>query len=251
VGARQTFRSPFAVAIWWLWVLFAVGNLVDLAVQGRDHLSVVAGFILVLVTGVVYVTAQRPRILAGDDLTFVNPLRDHRIGWAAVSRVEATDLVRVRCEWPIGDDTHESGTGESGTGEPGTGEPGTSEPGTGEPGTSEPGTGEPAMRQRLIYSWAVQTTRRRQISAQIRSERRRPAQRTRSVGGFGARPEPEPDPPTIGDVSHVVAALSACAEQAQAANPGQRAEPPVSTWYWPAFAAILVPALALVIAILA
>ena len=33
----QTFRSPFAVAIWWLWVLFAVGNLIDLAVQGHDH----------------------------------------------------------------------------------------------------------------------------------------------------------------------------------------------------------------------
>jgi hypothetical protein len=226
VGARQTFRSPFAVAIWWLWVLFAVGNLVDLAVQGRDHLSVVAGFILVLVTGVVYVTAQRPRILAGDDLTVVNPLRDHRIGWAAVARVEASDLVRVRCEWPTGD-------------------------GTGEPGTGEPGTGEPAVGRRVIYSWAVQTTRRRQLTAQIRAERRRPRQRTRSAAGFGARPEPAPDPPTVGDVGHVVAALTACAEQAQAANPGQRAEPPVSTWYWPAFAAILVPALALVIAILA
>ena len=62
-GRPQTFRSPFAVAIWWLWVLFAAGNLIDLAVQGRDHLSLVAALILLLVTGVVYTTAQRPRIV--------------------------------------------------------------------------------------------------------------------------------------------------------------------------------------------
>src|ERR1700684_242267 len=28
---RQVFRSPIATLIWWLWVLFAVGNLIDLA----------------------------------------------------------------------------------------------------------------------------------------------------------------------------------------------------------------------------
>jgi hypothetical protein len=49
----------------------------------------------------------------------------------------------------------------------------------------------------------------------------------------------------------VVAALSARAEQARAAVPRPSAGPPVSTWYWPALAAILVPALALVVAILA
>jgi len=221
VADRQTFRSPFAIAIWWLWVLFAVGNLADLAVQGRDHLSVVAGFILVLVTGVVYVTALRPRILAGDELTVVNPLRDHRIGWAAVSGIEPSDLVRVRCEWPLGD------------------------------GAESP-AGQPATGKRVIYSWAVQTTRRKQLSAQIRAERQqRPRIRPGVTRGYGAPEPPPPPPPTIGDVSHVVGALSACAEQARAAHPGRRAEPPVSTWYWPAFAAILVPALALVIAILA
>ncbi|HEX9039799.1 MAG TPA: hypothetical protein VF838_02105 [Trebonia sp.] len=63
----EAFRSPAALAIWWLWVLFAVGNLVDLAVQGRDHLSLVAAFILLFVTGVVYVTARRPRVIIDAD----------------------------------------------------------------------------------------------------------------------------------------------------------------------------------------
>jgi Bacterial PH domain len=65
-------------------VLFAAANLIDLAIQGRDHLSVVAAFSLLAVTGVVYVTARRPRIVAdADGLTIVNPVRVHRVGWAA------------------------------------------------------------------------------------------------------------------------------------------------------------------------
>ena len=76
---RQVFRSPAARAIWWLWTLFAVANLIDLAVQGHDHLSAVAACTLLLVTGIVYTTAQRPRIIAdADGVTIVNPLREHR-----------------------------------------------------------------------------------------------------------------------------------------------------------------------------
>ena len=59
-----TFRSPTAVVVWVLVLLFVVGNLIDLAVQGRDHLSAVAAAVLLLGAGVGYVTAQRPRIIA-------------------------------------------------------------------------------------------------------------------------------------------------------------------------------------------
>jgi hypothetical protein len=211
----KTFRSPFAILIWWLWVLFAVGNLIDLAVQGRDHLSLVAAFILVLVTGVVQVAAQRPRIIAGpDELKIVNPLRDHRVVWAAVAGFEATDLVRVRCEWPAG--------------------------------------------KRAIYSWAVHSSRRRRLTAQVRAERqsrRRGAgvSAGRGFGVFGSSPEAASPPatPTGADVEHVISELTALAGQAKAAAPEQQAVPPVSIWYWPAFAAIAVPALALLIVVLA
>ena len=47
----QTFRSPTAVVIWFVWLLFAVGNWIDLAIQGRDHTSAVAAAILLLATG--------------------------------------------------------------------------------------------------------------------------------------------------------------------------------------------------------
>jgi hypothetical protein len=98
-GRPQTFRSPTAVIVWWVWVLFAVANLVDLAVQGRDHETLVAAGILIMATGVAYICAQRPRILADQaGITVVNPLRDHHAGWATVTKVDLADLVRVHCE---------------------------------------------------------------------------------------------------------------------------------------------------------
>jgi Bacterial PH domain len=103
-GDPQVFRSPTALVIWWVWLLFAVGNLIDLAVQGRDRLSLVAAAILVLITGIAYVTAQRPRIIADSvGITIVNPLRDHHVGWAGVTRVDLADLLRVHCRRGPGD----------------------------------------------------------------------------------------------------------------------------------------------------
>src|SRR5271170_6978446 len=97
-GGPQVFRSPTAVIVWWVWLLFAGANLIDLSVQGRDHISLVAAAILVLATGVAYVTAQRPRIIADSaGITIVNPLRDHHIGWAGVIQVDLADLLRVHC----------------------------------------------------------------------------------------------------------------------------------------------------------
>ena len=94
----QTFRSTTALVVWVAWLLFAVGNWIDLAVQGRDHASVVAAAILLLATGVAYVTALRPRVIVDDvGVTIKNPVRDHRISWAAVTDVDLMDLLRVHC----------------------------------------------------------------------------------------------------------------------------------------------------------
>src|SRR5580704_9668287 len=92
----QVFRSPTAIIVWLVWVLFAAANLIDLAVQGRDRLS--------LVTGIAYITAQRPRVIADSaGITIVNPLRDHHIGWAGVTKVDLADLLRVHCRRGPGD----------------------------------------------------------------------------------------------------------------------------------------------------
>jgi Bacterial PH domain len=228
-NGRQVFRSTGAVVVWWLWVLFAAGNLIDLAIQGRDHLSLVAAFILLFVTGIVYLTAHRPRIIAdADGLTIANPVRDHRVGWAAVAGTDPTDLLRVRCEWPDGDGT----------------------------------------ARRAIYSWAVHSSRRRQVAAEMRA-RRQSRQGSRAggfggVGGFGgagiggagfgwagalgtsAEPDPEGDPLRL-DAGRVVATLTERAEKARLDAPDAQATAPVSTWDLGALAAVVVPGLALLI----
>jgi hypothetical protein len=125
---RRVFRSPAARAIWWLWALFALANLIDLAVEGRDHLSAVAACTLLLITGIVYATAQRPRIIAdADGVTIVNPLNRHRVGWPAVVGFDSTELMRMRCVW-LTEDGSESKT-------------------------------------RGIYAWAAHSSRRRQVAA--------------------------------------------------------------------------------------
>ena len=214
---RQVFRSPIATLIWWIWVLFAVGNLIDLAVQGRDHLSVIAACTLLVITGIVYATAQRPRIIADDDgLTIVNPIREHRVGWPAVVGFDSTELLRVRCLW-----------------------------------TAEDGT-ESDMR--AFYAWAAHSSRRRKLAEEMRAQRRARGGSARGVrfGGFGAPPVDDAPPPApLGlDVDIVVATLTERAEQVRSDAAGVRAQPPVSSWYWPAIAAILVPVLALVLAVL-
>jgi hypothetical protein len=230
---REVFRSPSAILIWWVWALFAAGNLIDIAVQGRDHLSLVAAFILLFVTGIVYVTAKRPRIVADTEgLTIVNPVRDHRVGWAAVAGVDPTDLLRIRCEWPDGDRTE----------------------------------------RQAIYSWAVHTSRRRQFNAEMRARRQQQRGGRASAsagifgsgaggfnltglgGGFGgttdADPPPEGDPLRL-DADKVVATLTERAELARLEAPTDQAACPVATWDWPAVAAVVIPGLALLIVALA
>lgn len=230
---REVFRSPAAVAVWWLWVLFALGNLVDIAVQGRDHLSVVAALVLLFVTGVVYVTARRPRVIVdADGVTVVNPVGDHRVGWPSVAAADATELLRLRCEWPDGDVT----------------------------------------RRRSIYAWAVHSSRRRQVAAELRAQRqsrrgqsrrgqsRRAARGfgvsglagTDRAGGYGAPSGKPPEPVPLGvDAGRVVTAITARTEQARLDAPEALATAPDSSWNWPAIAAVAVPGLALVIAALA
>jgi len=147
------FRSPTAVVVWVVWLLFAVANWIDLAVQGRDHASAVAAAILLLATGAGYVAAQRPRIIADKTgMTIRNPLRDHRIGWAGVAKVDLADLLRVHCRWAGPADA----PGQSGGNE----------------------------HHKVISAWAVHYSRRRQLTAEARARRaaRSPGLRRSSLG---------------------------------------------------------------------
>jgi hypothetical protein len=255
VEKPQIFRSPTAVVVWVVWLLFAVGNWIDLAVQGRDHVSVVAAAILLLATGAAYVTAQRPRIIADDTgVTVRNPLRDHRIGWAGVAQVDLVDLLRVHCAWG------------------------------GPPGAV------PADREhhKIISSWAVHYSRRRKMAAEAKA--RRGARRSASafqVGfgrSYGAGSASEPVSAAEAEAEKIVKLLEARAtavraeavwadstveiagaapatstapEPAPETAPGNTAlatagwtEPLTSTWSRRALAALLIPALILLIVIL-
>jgi hypothetical protein len=254
----QTFRSSTGLVVWWVWLLFAAANLVDLAVQGRDHLSAVAAAILVMVTGLAYVAAQRPRVIVEDArLTVRNPLRDHRVGWAGVTKTTVTDLLRVHCEW-----------------------------------TSQAPGEEPVKHTKVIDCWAVHYSRRRQLAAEARARRstaRAVSVRTsfgvpvgRSRGGYAAgpadsSPEVEAEKAIRLINEHATAARAeavwaggtveiASAEPAGATEgPGSGLDEPeasggleqlretgwldplTSTWSWPALAAVIVPALILVL----
>ena len=190
----QIFRSPTAVVVWVVWLLFAVGNWVDLAVQGRDHLSVVAAAVLLLATGAAYVTAQRPRIIADDaGVTVRNPLRDHRIGWAGVAEVDLVDLLRVHCAWG---------------------------PGSGVPQAR----GSPRQEQqhhKVISAWAIHYSRRRQFAAEAKA--RRGARRSTSAFpvGFGrsygsVEPARQPASASQADAERIVKLLQARATAAHA-----------------------------------
>jgi hypothetical protein len=202
----------------------------------------------------VYAAALRPRITTDDDgLTVVNPLREHRIGWAAVAAVDATELVRVRCAWLVADEV---------------------------------------IRERTIYAWAVHSSRRKQAATRMRAERRRAGgifggagsgSGAGSGGGFGGASRwpagspgwrsgpsgagqfpagspgwrsgtatPAGDTPAreaVVDAEHVATALAERAERARAEAGASSALPPASRWHWPSIAAIAVPALALILVI--
>jgi hypothetical protein len=188
VEKPQIFRSPTAVVVWVVWLLFAVGNWIDLAVQGRDHLSVVAAGVLLLATGAAYVTAQRPRIIADDaGVTVRNPLRDHRIGWAGVAEIDLLDLLRVHCAWG------------------------------GPPGAA------PADREhhKVISAWAIHYSRRRQFAAEARTRRGTRRSASAVPVGFGrsygsAAPAREPVSSAKADAERIVKLLQARATAARA-----------------------------------
>lgn len=100
---RQVYRPAPAVVLWWLWVAFALANLLDIAVRGRSHTAVVVAVVIVAITGVMYACALRPRVVAdATGITIVNPLRDHLIPWGAVTSVDVGDTLQVHCSRPGG-----------------------------------------------------------------------------------------------------------------------------------------------------
>jgi Bacterial PH domain len=103
VTQRSTIRLPPPVILWWVWVAFVVLNVADYSVQGLPsaRFSAVLASILLLVTGLVYTLALRPKVIEdGDGLTVVNPFRIHRLPWPVITSVDTGEWVRVHFTRP-------------------------------------------------------------------------------------------------------------------------------------------------------
>ena len=200
------YRSPVAPLVWWVWAIFALANLIDLAVQGRDHFAIVVAAVLILVTGVAYVAAFRPRVLADDEgITIRNPLRDHHVPWGCVQDVELRDSLEVLCT---------------------------------------PQDGE--QKSKTLYAWAVHSSRRGRIKAEARA--RRSAKSTRQPPSYARLPPEARAALNKTDSENIAVALRERAARARAAGaaPGRR----TARWDLPAFAALVLPALLLLVVLL-
>lgn len=84
-------------------MVFAAGNLIDIAVRGSDWDSVLAVAALTAVSGLVFVLVLRPRVAHTENgLRIVNPLRNTWIPWKSVTEIDVTDVLRVH----VGEEAH-------------------------------------------------------------------------------------------------------------------------------------------------
>jgi hypothetical protein len=228
---REVFRSAGSAILSWAWFVVAVIVLVDLAVQGRDRDALVTAVLVLVITGVVYSCAWRPKIVADTSgITVINPVRDHQVPWTAVTTVDVVNAVRVHCAPVAG-----------------------------------------AERGKVLYSWAVQSSPRSARKAALRREvssqpRARLTPRPRSMQpppgavprGYGEIPEPARDALerssaefTAGRLAERVQhAQQAARAASQAAAPPSAQAVPVARWAWLPIAAMTVPLLVLLLVVL-
>jgi hypothetical protein len=191
--------------VWWVWLTFAVVNLVDLVWQGSGHFVAVVVTLLVMITGVVYACALRPRVVADQaGIRVLNPVRDHRVPWGTVRAVDVGDWVRVHCA-----------PGPDGVGEAG----------------------------KTIDSWALFAPAR----ARLKAERHA---RDPAVRSAAARlPEEARNLASLSAAQAIALRLDQRADRER--KSGAAGGPPLTTWAWPSLAAMLIPAVALIIVVVA
>jgi hypothetical protein len=211
-AGRKTFRLPGALIAWWAWVALGLACLIDVAISSRSHASAEIAVTVLLITGVMYTCALRPKVVTdADSITVRNPLRAHRIPWGSVTEVDMAESVRVHY-------------------------------------LPEPG----APHDKVIHSWALYAQRRARVRMELMQQggtRRMPRSPFSAVSPFasgapGGTPSGSPPVPTA---QLMCTQLSELANEARAR--GAAAGPREVTWAWQSAAAILAPALALVLVI--
>jgi hypothetical protein len=204
---RKVFRLQGALIAWWVWVVFAGANLVDLAITGRDHTAAEIAVSLIVITGLVYACALRPQVVAdAGGITVMNPFRDHQVPWGSVASVDLAESVRVHC-------------------------------------AQEPG----AKRPKVIHSWALFAQRRNKLRQEIYGlgGSRRRMGRTYTPTSYGQMPAEAKkiaEEPAAKLMARQLDEMAATAREHGA--PGG---PRVVHWPWQPLVAIGVPLLAAVL----
>lgn len=246
----ERFRLAPPIVFWWAWVAFVAVNVADYAVQGLPsaRLGSVVAAVLLLVTGLAFTLALRPKVIAGDDgITVVNPYRTHVIGWRLVTLVDTGEWVQV----------HYSKSADAGDGRG---------------FAAAPGAAGSSAGAAKVACWAlyVSTRARRKIAAG--PSRPRDPLAAGSLGllgrvGRAARTREElANPryvsPRVSEEARYLASLPPAKAMAvrldaradrERARPDQGGPAPQATvaWSWPALAAVLIPAVILLVVVAA
>jgi hypothetical protein len=97
-GEREMFRLNAPVVIFYIWLAFAAFNVVDLALQAKPRFALEVGLAVLTITGVAYACSLRPRVISdARGLTVINPIREWHLPWSSLRAVDVRDWVRFTC----------------------------------------------------------------------------------------------------------------------------------------------------------
>ena len=223
---------------------FVVLNVADYSAQGLPsaHFGAVLGSILLLVTGLVYTLALRPKVIEdGEGLTVVNPFRVYRLLWPLIQSVDTGEWVRIRYTRGA---SRQGGTGGARA--------------AGESGETGESTG-------VVNCWALYVSTRARRKVAVGSAPRADGMSRRLGGLVAAQPAGYAQQTSrLPDEARYLASLPVSAAIAArldtranrertraAASASAEADVATTTWSWPALAAVAVPAVLLLIVALA
>jgi hypothetical protein len=271
VTGKETFRLAPPVIFWWVWLAFVAVNVADYAVQGLPsaRFGAIVGAVLLLVTGLAFTLALRPKVIAAaDGITVLNPYRTHFVPWRLVTLVDTGEWVQVHYA-PAGPGGAVAGGAVAGTaGAEGGGD---SAAGLGAVRTrgfaAASGATASSASSKTVRCWAlyVSTRARRRIASGPPPPRRQRGLLGLGRGlawgagagdGLGATPSsrlPEEArylaslPPAKAMAVRLDTRADRERARAASATAGNTEESPRATamWSWPALAAVVIPALVL------
>ena len=242
---REVLRLTGPLVFWWIWLAFVAANVVDYAVQGLPSArsGAVVAAILLLVTGLVYTLALRPKVIvSADGLTVLNPYRTHRVPWRLIHAVDTAEWVQVH----YAPNAVDSGSGAA-------------------DGAGYAQAGASSAGDKTLHCWALYvSTRARFKINQVNRLGRQPHLTSRAARAAESVGYAQPSARFSEEARYLASLpvakafavrLDTRAARERSKADGQSGEPALRTamaaataaWSWPALAAVVIPALILLI----